>query len=111
MLLLVFARVVLGDLDTFLEVVFKAVVPYWRNNHCLNVSMGDAHFYYCWIDRYALGVTLCEVRSSEYLLPLKHGYKIYNIPEMKSDFFAVHPSWSVEFGITIKNGALWFGNT
>ena len=24
---------------------------------------GDAPFYYCWIDRYAPGVTLCEVRS------------------------------------------------
>ena len=44
-------------------------------------------------------------------LLMKHGYKIYNIPEMKSDFFAVHPSWSAEFGITIKNGVLWFGNT
>ncbi len=39
MLLLDFAGVVLGDLDTILEVVLKAVVPYWRNNHCLNVSM------------------------------------------------------------------------
>ena len=39
MLLLVFAGVVLEDLDTILEVVFKAVVPYWRTSHCLNVSM------------------------------------------------------------------------
>ena len=36
---MVFAGVVLEDLDTILEVVCKAVVPYWRNNHCLNVSM------------------------------------------------------------------------
>ena len=36
---LVFAGVVLVDLVTILEVVFNAVVPYWRNNHCLNVSM------------------------------------------------------------------------
>jgi hypothetical protein len=36
----VFAGVVLGDLDTILEVVFEAVVPYWRASHCLNVSMG-----------------------------------------------------------------------
>ena len=72
MLLLVFAGVVLEDLDSILEVVFKAVVPYWRNNHCLNVSMGIAPFYYCWIDRYAPGVTSCEVRSQEYLLAPKN---------------------------------------
>jgi hypothetical protein len=39
LLVLVFTGVVLVDLVTILEVVFKAVVPYWRNNHCLNVSM------------------------------------------------------------------------
>ena len=67
MLLMVFAGVVLEDLDTILEVVFKAVVPYWRTSHCLNVSMVMLLFIIVWIDRYAPGVTLYEVCSSEYL--------------------------------------------
>ena len=39
MLLLVFAALLLVYLVTNFGVVFKAVVPYWRNNHCLNVSI------------------------------------------------------------------------
>ena len=39
MIVLVFAGVVLVDLVTILGVVFRVAVPYWRNNHCLNVSM------------------------------------------------------------------------
>ena len=36
---MVFAGVVLEDLDTIFEVMFRLAVPYWRANHCLNVSM------------------------------------------------------------------------
>lgn len=39
MLVLVFAGVVLVDLVTIFGVTLIVAVPYWRNNHCLNVSM------------------------------------------------------------------------
>ena len=38
-MLLIFAWVVLEELDTIAGVMFRLAVPYWRNNHCLNVSM------------------------------------------------------------------------